>query len=235
MKRFLTVLILAVAIQTFGQVEILPPDSLKEYDTAPIPVYTQDYMRKYNRMKRIVVKVYPYALHAADVIDEIDQNAERIERRRKKNRFYKQSYKELKENFKYFILDLYTSEGAVLMKLIHRETGMTVYDISLKYRGKQKAEMFDLMAKVWDQDLHAEFDPSGEDKIVEHVISDIQTGRVEFNNEIVTVDKLTYKEKKKKDKKRKKENRKKNKDYQKKKKKREKERKKIERKKARHK
>jgi len=206
------------------------PDSLKQYESEAIPVYTDDYMRKYNRFKRIIVKVYPYALHAADIIDEIDQNAESIEKRRKKNRFYRQSYHELKDEFKYFILDLYTSEGRMLMKLIHRETGMTVYDISNKYRGKQKANLFNLMAKIWDQDLQVTFDPnSGDDKIAEHVIRDIQSGLVDFDDKIVTIDKITYKEEKKKERKARRERKKKRRKYMRKKKKRERARKRQQR------
>ena len=203
MRTLLAFLIILMSSAGFGQTEIWPQDSLWEYEGNIVPVYTKEYLNKYNRMKKIVVKVYPYALHAADIIDEIDENAAKIERRRKKNKFYRESYKELKQNFKYFILDLYTSEGQMLMKLIHRETGMTVYDISNKYRGKQKAEMFNLMAKVWDQDLHVKFNPkAGDDKIVEQVIMDIQSGLVPFNDEIVTIDKLTYRDKQKADKER---------------------------------
>jgi hypothetical protein len=138
-------------------------------------------------------------LHAADIIDEINMNSASIERRRKLNAYYKDSYKNLKENFKYFILDLYTSEGEMLMKLIHRETGMTVYDISSKYRGKKNAEMFNMMAKIWDQNLHVKFDPTyGNDKVAEQVIQDIQAGLVPFKDEIITVTKLEYRDEQRK-------------------------------------
>lgn len=233
MKYHILIGLLSLTTCLFAQENIPhPDDSLKEYESAAVSVYSDDYLKKYNRFKRIIVKVYPYALHAADVIDEIDQNAESINRRRKKNKFYRQSYHDLKEEFKYFILDLYTSEGQMLMKLIHRETGMTVYDISNKYRGRQKAEMFNLMAKIWDQDLHVKFEPdSGDDKIAETVIQDIQSGLIEFNDEIVTIDKLAYKEKKADAKKARKKAKKRRKVYLKKKKKREREKKKQERKK----
>jgi hypothetical protein len=233
MKYHILIGLLSLTTCLFAQENIPhPDDSLKEYESAAVSVYSDDYLKKYNRFKRIIVKVYPYALHAADVIDEIDQNAESINRRRKKNKFYRQSYHDLKEEFKYFILDLYTSEGQMLMKLIHRETGMTVYDISNKYRGRQKAEMFNLMAKIWDQDLHVKFEPdSGDDKIAETVIQDIQSGLIEFNDEIVTIDKPAYKEKKADAKKARKKAKKRRKVYLKKKKKREREKKKQERKK----
>lgn len=233
MKYTMLMGLLFFVLQMQAQVNIPhPEDSLKEYESAAVSVYTADYIKKYNRYKRIIVKVYPYALYSADIIDEIDQNAESINKRRKKNKFYRQSYHDLKEEFKYFILDLYTSEGKMLMKLIHRETGMTVYDISNKYRGRQKAEMFNLMAKIWDQDLHVKFEPEvGDDKIAETVIQDIQSGLITFDDKVVTVDKLTYKEKQKENKIKLKKAKKKRKDYLKRKKKRERQKKKVERKK----
>lgn len=203
-----------LGVNAFGQLDIWSEDSLKEYEGQIVTVYTKDYLNTYNRMKRLVIKVYPYALHAADIIDEIDENAESMNKRRKQNKFYKESYQQLRDDFKYFILDLYTSEGRMLMKLIHRETGMTVYDISSKYRGKQRAEMFNLMAKVWDQDLHIKFDPStGDDKITEQVIQDIQSGLIPFNDEVVTVDRLEYRDKKAAEKAGAKRNKKRNKEY----------------------
>ncbi len=234
MKTVLIYGLTLLSFGVFGQVENWSNDSLRDIEGDIVTVYTKEYLNKYNRMKRIVVKVYPYALHAADVIDEIDEDAQAIKRRGKKNRYFKHAYKDLKQDFKYFILDLYTSEGVMLMKLIHRETGMTVYDISSKYRGKRKAEMFNLMAKIWDQDLHVEFQPvEGDDKIVEQVISDIQSGLVPFNNEIVKIDKLAYRDKKQKEKEWKKKNKKNKKEYEKKKKKRDKEKMKLAKKKRR--
>jgi hypothetical protein len=200
MKNLITLFVVVVfSVTGFAQTTSTDPDSLKEYQGQVVSVYTKEYLSLYNRMKKMVVKVYPYALHAADIIDEINMNSASIERRRKLNAYYKDSYKTLKENFKYFILDLYTSEGEMLMKLIHRETGMTVYDISSKYRGKKNAEMFNMMAKIWDQNLHVKFDPTtGNDKVAEQVIQDIQAGLIPFNDEIVTVTKLEYRDEQRK-------------------------------------
>lgn len=200
MKNLITLFVVIVfSVTGFAQTTSTDPDSLKEYQGQVVSVYTKEYLSLYNRMKKMVVKVYPYALHAADLIDEINMNSASIERRRKLNAYYKDSYKTLKENFKYFILDLYTSEGEMLMKLIHRETGMTVYDISSKYRGKKNAEMFNMMAKIWDQNLHVKFEPTtGNDKVAEQVIQDIQAGLIPFNDEIVTVTKLEYRDEQRK-------------------------------------
>ena len=89
---------------------------------------------------------------------------------------------------------MYRSEGRFLMKLINRETDMTIYEISEKYRGGLAAQSFKLMAKIWEQDLNIKFDPSsGEDKMAEQIIRDIQAGLIPFNDEVITVDKLAFK------------------------------------------
>ena len=74
MKYHILIGLLSLTTCLFAQENIPhPDDSLKEYESAAVSVYTDDYLKKYNRFKRIIVKVYPYALHAADVIDEIDK------------------------------------------------------------------------------------------------------------------------------------------------------------------
>jgi len=179
-------------------------DSLKQYESKPVDIYPSDYMHKYNMMKKIIVKVYPWALHAADQLDQITNNAAAIEKRRKQNHYFKDAYKDLKDEFKYSFYELTTQEGIILMKLVHRETGLTVYEIAEKYRGKKNAEIFDILGKLFDQDIHIKYDPTGVDKIAEHVIRDIQSGLVPFNDEVVTFDKTEYKVEQEKDKERKK-------------------------------
>ena len=202
MKTILGISLLFIGFAAFSQIPG-PNDSLKLYKSEPVPVYTRDYMNEYNRLKVLIVKVYPYALYAADVLDEINQNAAAIEKRRKQNKFYKDSYQNLRDEFKYVIYELYTSEGRMLMKLIHRETGLTVYEIASAYRGKKNAEVFELMGKIFDQNIHEKFEPTGKDKIAEHVITDIQKGIVPFNDQVVILDKADYKAEQQKDKERK--------------------------------
>jgi len=193
MKTLLITLVTLFALKTVNAQIFNPQDSLKNYSTNPVPVYPKDYMKKYNWYKRIIEKVYPYALYSADILDEINNNAAAIEKRRKQNNFYKESYQSLKEDFKYFIYELYTDEGIILMKLIHRETKLTVYEIAEKYRGKKNAEVFNMMGKIWDQDIKVKYDPNGDDKIAEHVILDIQNGIIPFNPEVSPMTKDEWK------------------------------------------
>jgi len=197
-------LIISVLASFFSIGQSTSMDSMPSYSSKEIPVYTKDYMREYNRLKKLIVKVYPYALHAADMLDEINNNVESIEKRRKQNKYLKESYEDLKDEFKYVFYEFYTSEGVMLMKLVHRETGLTVYEIAETYRGKRNAEVFELMGKLWDQDIHIKFDAQGRDKIAEHVIRDIQSGMIPFTDDVVILTKEEFKVEQAKDRERKK-------------------------------
>ncbi|MCH2234314.1 MAG: DUF4294 domain-containing protein [Crocinitomicaceae bacterium] len=194
-KLLLSILILSTAGKGNLSAQVTSnADSLRMVESGVVPVYSKAYLIKYNRLKSIIVEVYPYALYAAQVLDDLEAEAEGIEKKRKKKKFYKNAYKGLKEDFKYVLLDMYTSEGKWLMKLVHRETGMTVYEIAEKYRGKKNADIFSLMGKLWSQDLKVTFDADGEDKIAEHVVSDIENGIIELDHTVEITTKEEYKE-----------------------------------------
>ena len=166
---------------------------MMEAESEAVSVYPREYMREYNKSKRLVYKLYPYALYAAEVLDALNADVKSIQKRRKQKKYFKKAYGELKSDYKYVFMDLYTSEGVMLMKLIHRETGLTVYEIARKYRGKQKAEMLKMFGSIWDQDLNVKFDSVDVDKITNHVILDIEEGRIPFDDRPVLIDKDEYK------------------------------------------
>ena len=180
-------------------------DTLLQYYGSPVTVVDKDFQRLYKRYKPIVLKVYPYALQSADLIDQMNNDLERIKRRRKRNRFVKHSYKKLRSDYKYVFLDMYVSEGRILTKLIARETGMSIHQIIKKYRGKKDAAMFNLIGKMFDQDIKAPYETKKE-YVLEAIIRDIESGKIEFDDAVKTIDKTVYKRKKAETKKRKKQN-----------------------------
>ncbi len=197
--------ILICSFSSFSQNIIPKNDTLPQYLGSPVTVVDKDFQRLYKRYKPIVLKVYPYALQSADLIDQMNNDLESIKRRRKRNRFVKQSYKKLKSDYKYVFLDMYVSEGRILTKLIARETGMSIHQIIKKYRGKKDAAMFNLMGKMFDQDIKALYETKKE-YVLEAIIRDIESGKIEFDDTVKTIDKTVYKSKKAETKKRKKQN-----------------------------
>ncbi|MFN5418587.1 MAG: DUF4294 domain-containing protein [Flavobacteriia bacterium] len=148
----------------------------------------KDFEKKYRQSLRRIRKVYPLALYAAKKIKEMDAEIEQAESKRKKKKVAKEENKQLKDDFYFVIRDMYIEEGKLLMKLIHRETGMTVRQIIKKYRSGFKAELNDNLGKLWEQDLDATYDPKGDDWIIEKVIQDIKNEKViiDFTPKILT-------------------------------------------------
>jgi hypothetical protein len=61
------------------------------------------------------------------------------------------------------------SQGAILLKLIDRETGQSSYSIIKTYKNGAAAGFWNGIAHLFDNDLNASFDPEGEDKDLEEL------------------------------------------------------------------
>jgi hypothetical protein len=189
MNKLLFLLSFYILNSGFSQVEdtLLPRTHIK-----PIEVTDKNFAKEYRYLKPRVIKVYPYAMYAANLLDELEKDLASIEKRRKRNKHCRISYKDLKEDFKYTMLDLYISEGKVLMNLIARETGSTVYDIIKKYRGVDDAAVFNLMGKMFEQDIKAPYIKS-EHYVLEFIIREIEAGKILIDTDPKLVTKEDYK------------------------------------------
>ena len=164
---------------------------LQVYDGFDLP---SNFSQKYRMALKRVRKVYPLALYAADIVDSLDYLLEHTEKNRKKRKVTRQTQKELKEDFKFLLKDLYVSEGQVLMKLIYRETGMTVQEIISKYKNGLSASFYSGLASLFDQDLNSDYKPNTDDFVIECVVQDLLSGKVKFDPTFQKMDKDEYKE-----------------------------------------
>lgn len=163
-----------------------------EEDLKPVKIINpkSSYAYYLNRVR----KLYPYALYAADVLHDLDDELNGLDKKRQIRKTSKAKQKELFKEFNYMIKDLYRSEGVLLMKLIHRETGMTVNEIIRTYRNKSQANIYTGMAKLFHQDLKVTYKPKSEDRMIERIILDIKNEEVYFDNTYKKVTKQDYKE-----------------------------------------
>lgn len=169
----------------------------------------KNFDRKYRIRLKQLKKTYPMALKAKEMIMEYEKDLATIDKKRKKKKYGKAAHASLKQEFTFNIKDLYVSEGDLLLRLIHRETGMTVSEIIKKYRGKTQNTIYEGMAKLWGHNLDVKYDPQGEDWITELIIKDIQDGYIPFDSEMVRLSKTDYKKSMKEYRKSKRTNRKK--------------------------
>ncbi|WP_107038555.1 DUF4294 domain-containing protein [Brumimicrobium mesophilum] len=179
---------------------------LQVYESFDLP---SDFKSQYRNALRRVRKVYPLALEAARVIDSLENELATIDKSRKQRKLMRNTKKELVSDFKYLLKDLYISEGKVLTKLIYRETGMTATEIISKYKNGFEASLYSGMAGFFEQDLDAKYYPNTEDFVLECVINDIKSGKVDFDPTFEILSKAEYKKEKKEYKESKKQNKKK--------------------------
>ena len=134
--------------------------------------------RKYYRLVYNFGRVYPYAKAAAKVEAEADstiaaRKLSRVQRERYVNQVQKQLFKDFESTFR----KMTYSQGALLVKLIDRESSKTSYGIIKEYKGGLTAGFWQGVAKLFDGDLKAEYDPQGADRDIEELVQIWDQGR----------------------------------------------------------
>lgn len=127
-----------------------------------------------DKLTRNVQKVFPYALTTAKLLDQYDHDLSTIQRESDKQLYLKLAEAELKAEFTEELKGLTQSQGRLLIKLIDRETGHTSYDLVRQLRGSFQAWLWQGVAKLFGNDLKSDYDPLGEDALVESIVRRIE-------------------------------------------------------------
>ncbi len=163
--------------------------SISPLDTVPLDlilpdhqVYTSDneFLKKWNKTKFYVRSVYDYSKIASSMLEGFNDTLDLLSNNRIKKRYLKRANKMLKNEFGDEIKKMSINRGTHLMKLIYRNTGLTTYDIIKLYRGSGKAFWFQTLCLVNGQNLKKEYDPEGEDYLIEKAVSLIESGRMNY-------------------------------------------------------
>ena len=163
--------------------------SISPVDSVPLnlilpdhQVHTSDneFLKKWNKTKFYVRSVYDYAKIASSMLEGFNDTLALLSNNRIKKRYLKRANKMLKNEFGDEIKKMSINRGTHLMKLIFRNTGLTTYDIIKLYRGSGKAFWFQTLCLVNGQNLKKEYDPEGEDYLIEKAVSLIESGRMNY-------------------------------------------------------
>jgi hypothetical protein len=74
--------------------------------------------------------------------------------------------------------DMTMTQGRLLIKLIDRETQNTSYTLIKDYRGKFAAAFWQGIARIFGTNLKEEYDPYGDDALIESIIIEIEAGNL---------------------------------------------------------
>lgn len=128
--------------------------------------------RKYLILKRKTEKVFPYAKLASERLVELNRRLERIENRGERKRYTRIVQKYIEEQFAAELKKLTRTEGQILVKLIHRQTGITAFDLIKDLKSGWRAFWYNTTASLFDISLKEEFQPQTvqEDYLIEDIL-----------------------------------------------------------------
>lgn len=133
--------------------------------------------KRYRRLVFHIKKVLPYAKLAGERMKEVEAEVANMPKRERKRRM-KELEKEIKRDYEGELMKLSFTQGRILIKLLDRETGNISYDIIKEFRGGFTAWFFQGIAKMFSYDLKSDYDPDGEDQLIEEIVKKIEAGEL---------------------------------------------------------
>lgn len=132
--------------------------------------------RKYNRYILRVKKVLPYAKLAGELLRKYEPEYLALDNDRDRRKMMKGLEKQLMNEYKDDLKRMTISEGHILIKLIDRETTKTSYALIKDFRGGVPAVFWQGIARIFGSNLKTEYDPYGEDRLLEEIVTLIEIG-----------------------------------------------------------
>ena len=117
-------------------------------------------MAEFIKLRRNIKVVLPYAKLAAFKLQLMEDNLKNMTSARQKKKYTKEVEKSIKEEFMKDLQNLTMSQGKLLLKLIHRETGKTTWEIMSNYSGGLETLFWQAMAKTYNTSMKETFDPA---------------------------------------------------------------------------
>lgn len=148
----------------------------------------KEYLKKWRRTKYFVQSVYDYAVISSAMLNAFEDTLAQFTSNRKRSRYLTKANKLLKKEFGNEIKNMSITRGNYLMKLIHRNTDLTTYEIIKKYRGSGTAFWFQALCIVNGQSLKQVYNPNEEDALIEKAVMLIESGKLNYLKRVPITD-----------------------------------------------
>jgi hypothetical protein len=159
--------------------DTLPIISLSEVQVyGPVVFANKMEALYFSRLVLNVRKVYPYAKIVAAKTQEYNLLIAQAKNRKERKRLMKIAEDELKAQFEDDVKNMNEVQGAILIKLIDRETGASSYDLIKEFRGGIVAVFYQSFGRLFGYNLKSIYDPKGEDKEIEKIVVMIENGEL---------------------------------------------------------
>ena len=138
----------------------------------PLRFKTRLELKRYLILKRKTLKVYPYAKLAADRLTILNERLDNLDNKKSRKKYLKRMEKFIYEEFEEDLKKFSRSEGKILIRLVHRQTGKTTFNLVKELRTGWKAFWYQTTASLFKLSLKDTFDPeySFEDYLIEDIL-----------------------------------------------------------------
>ena len=152
-------------------------DSIAVIHILPVYKYSKPVdLRRYQKLVRAVKKVYPIAKKAREEMQAMEEEMCALPTKAAQKKYVKGVEERIKEEYTPVLKKMTRYEGKILVKLIDRETEYTAYEIVKDFRGGFVAGFWQGIAKLFGQNLKTGYDKTGEDRLIEQVITYYELG-----------------------------------------------------------
>ena len=119
-----------------------------------------------------VYKVYPYAKTASERLTLLNKNIDKLQSNKEKKKYFKIVEDYIENEFTGQLKKLSRKQGQILVKLIHRQTGSTTFELIKDYKSGWKAFWSNNTAKLFDINLKTKYEPYevNEDFLIETIL-----------------------------------------------------------------
>ncbi|WP_445454233.1 DUF4294 domain-containing protein [Flavobacterium sp. 25HG05S-40] len=141
-----------------------------------VVVYRQKFSaaerKEYQLLQNRVYKVYPLARVAAERLTVLNKNMDKMKTNREKKKYFKIVEDYMENEFTGQLKKLSRKQGQILIKLIHRQTGFTTFELIKDYKSGWKAFWSNNTAKLFDINLKTKYAPYdvNEDFLIETIL-----------------------------------------------------------------
>jgi hypothetical protein len=128
--------------------------------------------KQYLLLRNRVYKTYPYARIASERFLAINNTMNKLKTSKEKRKYFKIVEDYMENEFTEQLKKLSRKQGQILVKLIHRQTGFTTYELIKDYKSGWKAFWSNTTAKVFDINLKTPYSPYevNEDYLIETIL-----------------------------------------------------------------
>lgn len=128
--------------------------------------------RYYLWFRKKVMNAYPYATYSAEKLTVLDERLKNIPSKSKRKKYILMVQHYMEGEFTDKLKKMTRTEGRIMIKLIHRQTDETVFNLIKEYRSGWNAFWYNATAYMFDLSLKAPYDPINvdEDFLIEQIL-----------------------------------------------------------------